>query len=170
MTVGCRIACAFLSGRPTTTAQTRASFRKHRAAWLKLDVPLLLILITLVIFGLIILASASTDYSYYFYDNPATIFLRQLIWLAIGIVVMVVLFFVDYHIFRSLALPALIVTLLALLAVFFANEIRNGAIRTLVGGSGQPSELAKLVTVIYLSVWLQAKGEQLRYINFGLSH
>jgi cell division protein FtsW len=37
-----------------------------------------------------------------------------------------------------------------------------------MGGSIQPSELAKLVTVIYLAVWLYSKHEYLSDINFGL--
>lgn len=150
----------------SSASQTRM-VTKHRAAWLKLDLPLLLILISLIIFGLIILASASYDYSYFFYDNPATIFLRQLAWLGIGLIAMVVVFFVDYHIFQKFALPALLLTLISLIAVFVVNEFRGITSRTLFGASVQPSELAKLVTVIYLSVWLQSKRDQLRNFNFG---
>ncbi len=157
-----------LSGKSATSAHARV-VSKRRTAWLRVDVPLLLILISLVIFGLIILASASYDYSYWYYDHPGTIFFRQLLWLALGVVAMIVMFFIDYHHFQKVALPALGVTLILLVAVFFVDEIRNGAIRTLFGGSGQPSELAKLVTVVYLSVWLTAKGDQLRSISFGLA-
>jgi len=41
-------------------------------------------------------------------------------------------------------------------------------VRTLFGGSIQPSELAKVVTVIYLSVWIHSKREQLHDIQWGL--
>src|SRR5258706_10386376 len=37
-----------------------------------------------------------------------------------------------------------------------------------MGGSYQPSELAKLIAVIYLSVWLYAKRQSLHDISFGL--
>ena len=43
-----------------------------------------------------------------------------------------------------------------------------GAVRGIIGGSVQPSELAKLITVIYLAVWLYSKQEILKYANFGL--
>ncbi|HVF25748.1 MAG TPA: FtsW/RodA/SpoVE family cell cycle protein, partial [Anaerolineales bacterium] len=43
-----------------------------------------------------------------------------------------------------------------------------GASRTLYDGSYQPSEIAKLVTVIYLSVWLYAKRQYLHDISLGL--
>ena len=59
-------------------------------------------------------------------------------------------------------------TIFLLVCVFIANEVLNGASRTLYRGSIQPSELAKLVTMIYLSVWLFARQKQLSNINFGL--
>ena len=55
-----------------------------------------------------------------------------------------------------------------LVTVLFVNEIRLGASRTLFEGSYQPSELAKLMAVIYLSVWLYAKRENLHRVGFGL--
>ncbi len=55
-----------------------------------------------------------------------------------------------------------------LIIVLFINEIRLGASRTLYDGSYQPSEVAKLVTVIYLSVWLYAKRQYLHDISLGL--
>ena len=55
-----------------------------------------------------------------------------------------------------------------LVTVLFINEIRLGASRTLYEGSYQPSEIAKLVAVIYLSVWLYAKREFLHDISLGL--
>jgi cell division protein FtsW len=48
------------------------------------------------------------------------------------------------------------------------NEIRFGASRTLFKGSYQPSELAKMVSIIYLSVWLYAKRQFLHDITVGL--
>jgi cell division protein FtsW len=41
-------------------------------------------------------------------------------------------------------------------------------VRTLFQGSVQPSELAKVVTVVYLAVWLCTKRESLHDINLGL--
>ena len=48
------------------------------------------------------------------------------------------------------------------------SEVRFGAVRTFFGGSAQPSELAKLAIVIYLSVWLYSKREQLHDIQLGM--
>jgi cell division protein FtsW len=52
--------------------------------------------------------------------------------------------------------------------VLFIDDVRNGAVRTIFNGSIQPSELAKLMIVIYLSVWLFSKGEKINEFGFGL--
>lgn len=149
--------------RPLATAS-----RTGRVAQLKIDVPLLLVVITLLIFGLIMVYSASYDYSAVWYKNPTTIFNRQLLWLMVGVCVSLILTFMDYHYWRHLAVLAIVGTIALLLGVLFVNEVLNGASRTFYRGSVQPSELAKLVTVIYLSVWLFSKQKQLDKVSFGL--
>ena len=146
-------------------ARTAAQARSKQ---LKIDVIMLLTVITLLIFGILMLYSASYDYSFNLYDDPTRIFSRQLLWLALGSTLALTLAFFDYHRWRALAVPAMGTTVLLLLAVLLVNETRNGAVRTLLEGSVQPSELAKLVTIIYLSVWLYSKRDQLGDISFGL--
>jgi cell division protein FtsW len=55
-----------------------------------------------------------------------------------------------------------------LMTVLLMNEIRFGAKRSFFEGSVQPSELAKLVSILYLSVWLYAKKQHLHDISLGL--
>jgi cell division protein FtsW len=55
-----------------------------------------------------------------------------------------------------------------LLAVLIVQDERNGAARSLLGGSIRPSELAKLAIVIYLAFWLYSKREVLNNMSFGL--
>jgi cell division protein FtsW len=141
---------------------------KHRSVQLRIDVPLLIVTAIMLIFGLLMVYSASWDYSFQLYGSSTRIFSRQLMFMGLGVTGAVVLAFLDYHFWRRLAVPAMAVTIVMLLGVLFVNEIRNGAVRTLWGGSIQPSELAKLVTVIYLSVWLFSKRENLGDISLGL--
>lgn len=133
-----------------------------------LDLPLVVTVIALLIFGLVMMFSASWDYSLSQYGSPMYMFERQVMWLGIGLVAAAALSLIDYHHWRKLIVPAMGLTILLLIAVLLANEIRLGAKRALYEGSYQPSELAKLVTVIYLSVWLFAKREMLHDINLGL--
>jgi cell division protein FtsW len=126
------------------------------------------IVVALVIFGMVMLFSASWDFSLSL-GKPATyMFTRQLAWLAVGCVMAVALAFFDYHHWRKLIVPAMLATILLLIGVLLMNEIRLGAKRAYFEGSVQPSELAKLISIIYLSVWLYAKRDLLHDIQLGL--
>lgn len=141
---------------------------QRRPLYLRIDVPLVLVTVTLAIFGLLMVYSASWDYSLRLGLPSNYFFQRQMMWMLLGGAMCVFLTFMNYHFWQRLAVPAMAVTVAALVVVLFVNEVRNGAVRTLFQGSIQPSELAKLMTVIYLSVWLYSKREQLRDVNFGL--
>ncbi|NOY98576.1 MAG: cell division protein FtsW [Chloroflexi bacterium] len=133
------------------------------------DTPLLLTVIVLVVFGLLMLYSASLDYSLKILGKaPTYMFNRQLLWLGLGVVVAFGFSHFDYHRWRRLSVPAMLLTIAALIGVLLINEIRLGATRTFYQGSVQPSELAKLVTVIYLAVWLYAKRDQIHDVQLGL--
>jgi cell division protein FtsW len=143
---------------------------KNKAAYGHVDLPLLLVLIVLGAFGLIMVFSASWDFSQAVYKSPSLIFLKQIAFLAAGIGIAYVLSRIDYHIFRDnkVLLTIMGLTVFLLVAVLLVKEVRLGAVRTLFQGSVQPSELAKVVTVLYLSVWLYTKKESLQDINLGL--
>ena len=133
-----------------------------------IDMPLLLTVIALVVFGLIMLYSASFDFSFNQYGSSAYMFNRQVKWLGVGILCAIMISRLDYHYWRRLVVFAMLGTICLLVAVLIVNEIRLGASRTLYEGSYQPSELAKLIAVIYLSVWLYAKRNSLHDVSFGL--
>jgi cell division protein FtsW len=141
---------------------------RRRSVHLKIDVPLLVVSITLGIIGLLMVYSASWDYSFQLFGSSTQIFQRQVLWLALGVVVAAILVFFDYRIYRKLAVPFMIFSIALLVLVLVLSDVRNNAVRTLFGGSIQPSELAKLVMIIYLAVWLFSKREQLSDVNFGL--
>lgn len=130
--------------------------------------PLLVIVIALCTFGLLMVFSASWDFSLAVYDDPMYMFNRQVLWMAVGIVTALVLSRLDYHLWRRLAVPVMILTIVLLMGVLAVSDVRLGAIRTFFQGSVQPSELAKVVTVIYLAVWLFAKRQTLHDVSLGL--
>ncbi len=135
---------------------------------LGLDVPLLLVVVTLMAFGLLMVYSASWGPSLEIGDNPAFFFTNQLRWAFLGSLVMIGLSLFDYHRLKKLVVPMMIATLIMLVLVLTSGETRLNARRALFGGSVQPSELAKLAIIIYLSFWLYAKKEVLNNITFGL--
>jgi cell division protein FtsW len=132
------------------------------------DLIMISAVIALGLLGLLMLYSASTDFSMLIYNSPTYIFNKQLLWMVIGIVVAFTLSCIDYHLWRRFALPLMAITIVSLVAVLINNEVRNNAVRTFFGGSVQPSELAKLATIVYLSVWLYSKREYMHVIQLGL--
>ncbi len=143
---------------------------RNRPARLQIDVPLVLILITLVAFGLLMMYSASWDASMQVTDNnsPTYLFVRQLMWLGVGVLGLVAMLFLDYHNWHRLSIAAMGTSLVGLFAVLIYGETIDDTTRSFFEGSYQPSEVAKLVIVIYLAVWLYAKRDKLKDINFGL--
>jgi cell division protein FtsW len=136
---------------------------------LGIDLWLVLTVFTLLIFGLLMVYSASTDYSMVVLgEAPSYMFRRQLVFASVGLGLAAFLTWLDYHVFKKLAIPLIIATIIGLASVLLVNEVINNAARTIFQGSGQPSEAAKLVVVIYLAVWLFARREQLSSVSFGL--
>ena len=132
------------------------------------DIPLLLTIVALLVFGLVMLYSASWDFSLATYDNPLQMFSRQVLWLLLGLVSAAALARFDYHRWRKLVLPAMGLTILLLIGVLLLSEIRFNAKRAFIDGSVQPSELAKIVAIIYLAVWMFSKRQSLKSIQLGL--
>lgn len=132
------------------------------------DLLLVLVVSFLLVFGILMVYSSSSDFSFRLYEDATYILRRQLLFVLLGIVAAGVSAFVDYHWWRKLALPIMLVTIVLLVAVLFSGSSRLGAVRSLFSGSVQPSELAKLVVIIYLSVWLYNRRDQLHQFTLGL--
>ena len=132
------------------------------------DVPLLLTIVALLVFGLVMLYSASWDFSLGAYGDPMQMFSRQVLWMAMGILGAAFLSRFDYHHWRRLVLLAMALTIILLVGVLLLSELRFNAKRAFIDGSVQPSELAKLVSIIYLAVWMFSKRQSLQDIQLGL--
>ena len=142
---------------------------KRRPLNLGVDVPLFLVVIALLVFGLLMLYSASWEYSVSIMgERPSYMLERQVRFLILGGFAAAAAFFFDYHRIKKFVIPMMLVTLIMLLLVIYFNEVLLGARRGLFQGSIQPSELAKLVVIIYLAFWLHAKKDLLHDFFFGL--
>lgn len=151
---------------PAPRTKTRSGWRPPQ---LGVDIWLIIVVFTLMVFGLLMVYSASTDYSMVVLgEAPTYMFKRQLVFALGGILVAAFLTWFDYHRFKNLAVLIIAVTIIGLAGVLIVNEVINNAARTLFRGSIQPSEFAKLAVVIYLAVWLFARKEQLSSVSFGL--
>jgi cell division protein FtsW len=141
---------------------------------LGVDVPLLVCVSALVVFGLNMVYSAS----YVMARNTPefgsdTYFLtRQALWAGIGFLALICMAAIDYRRLRVLALPALALTVVLLVAVVVSTLGRSayGAQRWLaIGGlpAVQPAELVKLSLVLFFATWLSSRGERLRQFRSG---
>jgi cell division protein FtsW len=140
----------------------------NRPVQLRIDTPLLLVVVLLLVFGILMVYSASYIQSLRFYNDAYRVVERQLAFTLIGIIAASVIAFFNYHFWQRLAVPMMVVTIIALISVLIVGQVSQGAQRTLFGNSVQPSELAKLVIIIYLAVWLFSKREKIQNVNFGL--
>lgn len=136
---------------------------------LKFDYWLALAVAGLLVVGMLMVYSTTFDYGVLFHEGDATFFFeRQLQALAIGLVAIFVIMQFDYHLLRRFSVPLLVGTLLLLVVTLFFGEAIFGARRGLSGGSYQPSEVAKLVTILYIAHWLSTKGDRIRDLTYGL--
>ncbi len=152
---------------PVEVTRPRSSAHA-RPLRLGIDVPLILVICTLVVFGLLMVYSASWKLSLETSDSANSVFWRQFYYTLLGLGLMAGLAFLNYHYWQKLAVPALFITLGLLIAVLLIHDEQLGATRSLFGGRVQPSELAKIMIVIYLAVWVYSKRDQLHRISFGL--
>jgi len=116
---------------------------------------------------------SSSAVSAYVNFNDSYYFLkRQIIWVTLGIIAMLFTLNLDYHVWRKLAAPILIVTLILLILVLIPGlgKVVNGARRWLGFGSLylQPSEIAKLSMVLFSSASLARHQEKITSFVKGL--
>lgn len=138
---------------------------QKRSAW---DYLLLLAVGGLLAIGLLMVYSSSFALAYEAYGTPNYFFLRQVGWVLLGLLGMLVATRIRYHRWRDFSIPLFGLTLVLLIAVLLFGVEENGARRWLWGTSVQPSELAKLTVVLYLAHWLSSKGDRIRYLTYGL--
>jgi len=132
------------------------------------DYVLVLTVVGLVVIGLMMVYSATFDWSYQKYEDSFRIASRQFIWVGLGIATMVVVAAIPYDRWQQWAVPVMGGALLLLILVLLVGDDRFGARRSFLDGSIQPGELAKLTMVIYIGAWLASKGEQIRDVTYGL--
>ena len=152
--------------RPTPRHRLRLPLRQLPA----MDLPFLVLVLTLVGFGLVMLASASSAVALYRRGDAWAYLRPQLLYAALGLVGLWLASRVDYHIFHKLAWPLLALSLVLLVAVLFMPEY-NGCKRWLVLpglGTLQPSEIAKFAVVLVFSHVISLNHDQMKRFSVGV--
>lgn len=146
-------------------APVHARSRRRRAT----DTVLLASVVGLVLVGLVITYTASFSMGDAVYGDNAYFLKRQSMWTALGLAAMLIMYTIDYRLWRRYSIPIIIATLLMLGGLLAIGAERFGGQRWLIGGgSVQPSELAKLSVIIYIADWLAGKRDDIRDVTLGL--
>ncbi|TSC53679.1 MAG: cell division protein FtsW [Parcubacteria group bacterium LiPW_39] len=137
------------------------------------DYILLTVIGILVVFGLIMISSASVALSQEKYQESYHYLKSQLVRGVLpGLALALIAYFIPYQFWRKLALPLLIIAVAGLILVFFPGVglEYGGAKRWLriASVSFQPSELLKLPLIIYLAAWLASKEKEIKSLAGGL--
>ncbi len=133
-----------------------------------LDYVLLIVIVALLIIGLMMIYSATFALGYTLHNQPTYYFARQLLWLSMGGVAMILFARIEYHTWQHFSIPLMAVTIILMVIVLVIGDIRFGGQRWLFNGSVQPSELSKLAIIIYIADWLSSKGKKIQDVSYGL--
>jgi cell division protein FtsW len=128
----------------------------------KMDYQLIAVVATLLLVGLVMVFSASFSVAGTYY------FIAQLKWVVVGVLACAVVACIPYEFWRKMAIPALLFTVLILIAVLVLGQRSEyGGTRTFTGARFQPSELAKLGVAIYVAAWVAARGRKVADFKEG---
>ncbi|GGH25772.1 putative lipid II flippase FtsW [Paenibacillus segetis] len=135
------------------------------------DFQLLILTLLLVGFGIVMVFSSSssiTIVSERFGYDPMYFTKRQLAFGAIGLFGMFITMNIPYEKFKKLFIPVFIIAIILLLFVPFVGAINGASSWIKLGNYGiQPTELAKVTTILYLSALISKKGERFRDLRTG---
>jgi cell division protein FtsW len=133
---------------------------------------LILVMAVLLAFGLAVLYSASAIDAMQRNKDSWYYIARQLSGVGVGMVAFAVAAKLDAERFRGWAWPIMWITIVTLLLCLILPESIaprvNGSRRFLFGSSFQPSEFGKLAVVVWTSMLIVKKGDQLRRLTKGV--
>ena len=133
-----------------------------------------LIIVTLLLLGvgIMMMYSSSALLAQRRYDDAAFFLKRQSMWIVVGLIVLSALSHFQHRYWSKVIGPLLCVGIALLAVVLFSplGEPINGARRWLRLGvmTLQPSELIKVILIIYLSCYLAGRGERIRSFLHGV--
>jgi len=125
--------------------------------WRHFDFWLFGVVVLLCIFGVAMIRSAIAGN-----QSLADSVTRQIIFVGLGLVVIILTAVVDYHYWASIIRPMYAVTFLMLVVVFVIGKASFGAARWVETGlvNIQPSELGKIVVILTLADYIQRTQDQ----------
>ncbi|MFA7309157.1 MAG: putative lipid II flippase FtsW [Patescibacteria group bacterium] len=138
----------------------RFSFKKPKS-----DLILSFTVFFLLLFGLIMMSSASAVVSYETFGYNNYFLYRQIVYVIVGLVGLVIAQKLPYSFWKSIALPFLGVSFaLNVLVMIPGIGVNHGGAQSWINlgfFQFQPSEILKLALIVYLASWLDAKRKDI---------
>ena len=139
----------------------------------KMDFSILLMISVLCAFGLVMVFSASYYYAQHYSgaNHDSFYYLkRQILYLAMGYPVMLLVSLIDYRIIEKLRSLFMAISIVLLIAVLLWGRDLNGGKRWLViaGISIQPSELAKFGLMIFMCSYMSRHRNEMSSFRYGM--
>ncbi len=136
-----------------------------------IDMPMFIITITLVVFGLIMLYSASYVVGIYRMNDSMHYIKDQVVFAIVGVIVMMIASKIDYRILLRYDKLVLGLSYFLLIIVLFMPEFK-GVKRWIIipsVGSFQPSEIAKFTVILVFAKLIQQQGsKKMKTIRYGV--
>lgn len=131
-----------------------------------LDKPLLIASVILFIIGLIMVFSASNVTAYMSHEvSPYNYFIKQSLFLVVGIILFLVMIKFTTKAYSMFSWGLLLIIIVSLLLLLIIGKSKNQAISWYDLGpiSIQPSEFAKIVTIVWLARYYEKNKKMISY-------
>lgn len=128
-----------------------------------LHFPLLILMIIYMIFGLLMIFSASSVAAVLRYQVPSNyFFLRQLAWIGLALIPGLIVLFVNTKYYRYFSKWVMLGAVGALILLFTVGVVAGGARSWFDAGeiNVQPTEFVKIILIIYLAVYYHRFGSK----------
>lgn len=149
--------------------QRKMKKTKLFAIGMGIDLPFCIIILVLLTIGAIMMFSASYAFSYYNNDDSYFYLFRQLIFIVVGLVAMIIMSFFNYNKLHKFAPIILGIAYIALILVlFFPDE--NGIKRWIPMGmfNLQPSEIAKFAVILFFAHWASKYYNKMQIARYSV--
>ncbi|MBN2735985.1 MAG: rod shape-determining protein RodA [Spirochaetales bacterium] len=139
----------------------------RRSSLFGFDIILLSSTFLLVILGIFFIFSSGVTATGEIYSTE---YIKQIVWAVTGLIWLLFLTFSNYRNMKNLAPTIYIIFIILLFITLSFGKVVNGAKSWLgIGDFGiQPSEFAKISTIIFLAFYLQTIGSNIRKLRFFL--
>lgn len=134
-----------------------------------MDMPFFFLVMTLLVIGLVMLFSASYANGYYLYGDSYFFIKSQVKFAVLGVIVMVVLSYFDYHHWHKFAMPILGISFLTLVVVLMLPATQDVQRWIIIGPINfQPSEITKFAIVLSFAHLISINFKRMDTFRYGI--